>query len=94
MPIMRFTRQEQRKHYRGIVNGTVPTKKDSKYSDAEQKAYARGKLEEMDKQAANWVRQNGTPEQKAGLAEKNRQFRETRRAARQAENAKSKKKGK
>ena len=81
MPIMRFTRQEQREHYRGIVNGTVPTKKDSKYSDAEQRAYAKGKVEEMDRQAANWVRQNGTPEQKAGLEKKNKKFRESRREA-------------
>ncbi len=86
MPI--FTRREQREHYRGIVNGTVPTKKDSKYSKAEQVAYARGKLEEMDKQAASWVRKNGTPEQKAGLEEKNKKFRESRRAAKAQANGK------
>ena len=85
MPIMRFTRQEQREHYRGVANGTIPTKKDSKYSEAEQRAYARGKVDEMDRQAANWVRNNGTPEQKAGLAQKNKEFRESRRAARQAQ---------
>lgn len=94
MPIMKYTRQEWREHYRGVANGTIPTKKDSKFTEAEQRAYAKAKVEEMDKQAAAWIRQNGTPEQKAGLAEKNRQFRESRRVAKQAENAKSKKKGK
>lgn len=89
MPIMRFTRQEQREHYRGIAKGTIPTKKDSKYTAAEQRAYAKGKVEEMDRQAANWVRQNGTPEQKAGLAENNRKFRESRREAK-AKKAKKK----
>lgn len=89
MPIMKYTRQEQREHYRGVANGTIPTKKDSKFTGAEQRAYARGKVEEMDKQAASWIRKNGTPEQKAGLEEKNRKFRESRREAK-AKKAKKK----
>ena len=45
-----FGWKEKLDHYTGVANGTVPTKAESKFSDAEQKAYARGQRDARNEQ--------------------------------------------
>ncbi len=42
-----FTREQKIEHYMGVANGMIPTKSNSKYSDAEQRSYARDQLAKL-----------------------------------------------
>lgn len=85
-----FSTKEKRAHYTGVANGTIPTKKDSKYSDAEQRAYARGQRDALNDQVVGYVLGKNS---NLSAAEK-QAFKEKRRADRKAwqdKNAKKKK---
>lgn len=46
----RFTWKEMLQHYTDVASGKTPTKKKSKYSDQEQKSYAKGQRDAMNRQ--------------------------------------------
>ncbi|MDE7107980.1 MAG: hypothetical protein K2O39_06615 [Clostridiales bacterium] len=60
----RFSLKDKRKHYTDVANGTTPTKADSKFSEAEQRAYARGQRDARNENARIFASKNATPEQK------------------------------
>lgn len=62
MPL--FSSKEKRQHYTDIANGTKPVKSDSKFSEAEQRAYARGQRDARNENARIFASKNSTPEQK------------------------------
>ena len=45
-----FSFRERLDHYSGVASGKVSTKSDSKFSDSEQRAYARGQRDAMNRQ--------------------------------------------
>lgn len=60
----RFSMKEKLKHYTNVANGTEAVKADSKYSPAEQKAYARGQRDARNESNRIYASKNSTPEQK------------------------------
>ena len=85
MPI--FTNKEKRKHYTEVANGTKPVKATSKYTEAEQRAYACGQRDARnDQMIGHMLGKNST------LSEAEKQsFKDKRKAARQAWREKHKK---
>jgi len=63
-------RKEKRQHYSDVASGKAPVKKDSKFSAAEQKAYARGQRDARNEEARAFAAKNATPLQRAEYAEK------------------------
>lgn len=59
-----FSQKDKRKHYSDVANGTVLTKPDSKFTEAEQRAYARGQRDARNENARIFASKNSTPEQK------------------------------
>lgn len=59
-----FSQKEKLEHYTGICNGEIPTKSDSKFTDIEQKAYARGQRDARNEQRRIFAAKNSTPEEK------------------------------
>ena len=86
MPI--FTQKEKRKHYTAVANGEKPVKATSKFTEAEQRAYARGQRDALNESARITAYKNSTDEERAAYKEKRRQERE----AYKAQKAKEKKK--
>ncbi len=87
---MIFTTKQKREHYTGVANGTIPTKKDSKYTDAEQRAYARGQRDALNDQAVGHILGKNSKLS----AEEKQAFKDKRKAERKAwreKNAKKKK---
>lgn len=80
MPFFKFSRKEERAHYKAVAKGQKSVKADAKHSEKEQRAYARGRSDEADKNAAAYISKHGTPEQKAGLKAKNDAFKASMRA--------------
>lgn len=64
-----FSQKEKREHYNGIVKGTVPVKKDSKFSPAEQIAYARGQADARNESARICAYKKATPIQRKAYKE-------------------------
>ena len=60
----RFSQKEKRKHYTDVANGTVPVKANSKFTAAEQQAYARGQRDARNESAAIYAAKNSTPEER------------------------------
>ncbi len=69
-----YTQKEKLEHFRDVAKGKKPTKKDSVYTAAEQRAYARGQRDARNEANANYVYKNGSDEVKAQMREKNRSF--------------------
>lgn len=65
-----FSLKEKLKHYTKVANGKKKTKSESKYSDAEQKAYARGQRDARNEQRRIWKSNNSTPEEKQAYKDK------------------------
>lgn len=65
-----FTLREKREHYNGIVKGTVPVKKDSKFSAAEQIAYARGQADALNTGARICAYKKATPAEREAYRQK------------------------
>ena len=59
-----FSQKDKRAHYTAVANGAVPIKANSKYSAAEQLAYARGQRDARNENARIFASKNATPEQK------------------------------
>lgn len=76
----RFSLKEKRKHYTAVANGSKPTKASSKYSDAEQRAYARGQRDALNENARIYKYKNSTPDERAAYKAQKRQEREAYKA--------------
>lgn len=85
-----FSQKEKLQHYSDVASGVEATKKESKFTDAEQRAYARGQRDARNENRRIFAAKNATPEQKES-------FRLKRAKAKVAwleEKAKNKSKGK
>lgn len=82
----RFGLKEKREHYTAVAKGEKAVKADSKYSEAEQRAYARGQRDARNEAARVWKSQNSTAEEKQAYKDK--------KAAERAERKNNKKRGK
>ena len=60
----RFLLKDKRKHYTDVANGAAPVKQNSKFTEAEQRAYARGQRDARNENARIFASKNATPEQK------------------------------
>lgn len=65
-----FTLREKREHYNGIVKGTVPVKQDSKFSPAEQIAYAKGQADALNTGARICAYKKATPAEREAYRQK------------------------
>lgn len=72
----RFTLKEKRKHYSDVASGKKPTKKDSKFSEEEQRAYARGQRDALNESARITAYKNASKEERAAYKERKRKERE------------------
>ena len=71
MPFFNF--KERLQHYTDISSGKKATKKGSKFSDAEQRAYARGMRDEMNRSRRATAYKNATEVERAAYKEQRRQ---------------------
>ncbi|MCH5162727.1 MAG: hypothetical protein J1G38_04485 [Clostridiales bacterium] len=72
----RFSLKEKRKHYTQVANGEKPVKKDSKFSAAEQRAYARGQRDALNESARITAYKNATAAERAAYKARKRKERE------------------
>ncbi len=79
----RFSLKEKLAHYTAVAKGDTPTKADSKYSDAEQKAYARGQRDARNESRRVWKSKNSTAAEKKAYKAKKAAERAARKAAMQ-----------
>ena len=79
----RFSLKEKRKHYTEVANGTKPTKANSKFNEAEQRAYARGQRDALNESAR--ITKNSTPEERAAYKAQKRIEREAYKAQKEQE---------
>lgn len=59
-----FSQKDKLKHYTDVANGLTGVKSDSKYSESEQRAYARGQRDARNESRRIYASKNSTPEQK------------------------------
>ncbi len=64
-----FKQSEKLKHYSAIAKGDKPVKSDSKFSEAEQRAYARGQRDARNENNRIFAIKNATPEQRQAYKE-------------------------
>ncbi len=76
----RFSLKEKLSHYTAVAKGEKPTKTDSKYSDAEQKAYARGQRDARNESRRVWKSKNSTDLEKQAYKDKKAAERAERKA--------------
>ncbi len=88
----RFSLKEKRAHYTAVASGKKPVKATSKFTEAEQRAYARGQRDALNESARITKWKNSTPEERAAYKERKRQERAAYKA--QKANAKAAKKAK
>lgn len=81
----RFSLKEKRKHYTEVANGTKPTKANSKFSEAEQRAYARGQRDALNESARITKYKNSTLEERAAYKAQKRIEREAYKAQKEQE---------
>lgn len=64
MAFKRMSWKEKRKHYTDVASGVVPVKSGSKFTESEQRAYARGQRDARNEAARNYAYKNATPLQR------------------------------
>ena len=64
------TQKEKRIHYSQVASGEKAVKANSKFSEAEQRAYARGQRDARNESARICAFKNSTPEQRKAYNEK------------------------
>ena len=96
MPV--FTPKERRAHYNNVGYHDAPVKANSKFSEAEQRSYARGQADARNEQVTSYLLGKNSPltdKEKAQIKAENREMRNTPerraeiKAARQARAEKS-----
>lgn len=86
MPI--FTQKEKRAHYTAVANGEKPVKADSKFTPAEQRAYARGQRDALNESARITAFKNSTEAEREAYKEKKRKEREAWKAQNESKQSK------
>ena len=79
-----FTLNEKLKHYTEVATGAKPTKDGSKFTDAEQRAYARGQRDARNESRRVWKNKNSTDIEKQAYKDKKAAERAARKAAKNA----------
>ncbi len=69
-----FTQKEKLEHYKELANGGGKIKVDSKFSESEQRAYARGQADARIEQKRIFARKNSSPEKQLEYAEKQAKY--------------------
>lgn len=62
-----FSQKEKRIHYSQVADGSKAVKSGSKYSDTEQRAYARGQRDARNESRRICAYKNSTPEQRDAI---------------------------
>lgn len=70
MAFIKRTQKEKRIHYTQVANGTKAVKQGSKYSEAEQRAYARGQRDARNESARITKYKNSTELERAAYKQK------------------------
>ena len=65
-----FSLKEKLAHYTAVAKGTKPTKAKSKFTEAEQKAYARGQRDARNESRRVWKSKNATKSEKQAYKDK------------------------
>ena len=76
----RFSLKEKLAHYTAVAKGEKAVKKDSKYSEAEQQAYARGQRDARNESRRIWKSKNSTAMEKQAYKDKKAAERAERKA--------------
>ncbi len=79
-----FSLKEKLAHYTAVAKGEKPTKAKSKFTEAEQKAYARGQRDARNESRRVWKNKNSTELEKQAYKDKKAAERAARKAAKQA----------
>lgn len=79
---MAFGFKDKHKHYTDVASGKEPVKQDSKYSEAEQRAYARGQRDAMNEARRVTAYKNASQKQREEYAAKRAVERERFKASR------------
>lgn len=77
---MAFSFKQKLAHYSSVASGKTPTKKDSKFTQKEQRAYARGQRDARNEQRRAFAFKNATPEQRKAYKEQRRAQRAARKS--------------
>lgn len=64
MAFKKITQKEKLAHYTAVANGSKATKAGGKFSEAEQRAYARGQRDARNESKRIFASKNATPEQR------------------------------
>lgn len=64
MAFKKITQKEKLEHYTAVANGSKATKAGGKFSEAEQRAYARGQRDARNESKRIFASKNATPEQR------------------------------
>lgn len=80
----KFSMKQKKEHYTAVANGSKSVKNGSKFSEAEQIAYARGQRDARNESVRVFKYKNSTPEERAEYA----RVRKERRKAYKASQAK------
>ena len=67
MPL--FFRKEKHEHYTKVAKGKEKVKKNSKFTEAEQRAYARGRMDQVNEDRANYAYKNSSEKQRQAYKE-------------------------
>ena len=70
MAFPKRTQKEKRVHYTQVANGTKAVKANSKFSEAEQRAYARGQRDARNESARICKYKNSTPIEREAYKQK------------------------
>ncbi|MDE6441649.1 MAG: hypothetical protein K2L12_02725 [Clostridia bacterium] len=70
MAFFGFGQKEKRKHYTAVANGSKAVKSNSKFSETEQRAYARGQRDARNESARITKYKNSTPAERQAYKQK------------------------
>ncbi len=85
MFFIKRTQKEKRIHYSQVANGEKPVKQNSKFSEAEQIAYAKGQRDARNESAIICAIKNSTFEEREAYKQKRKAEREAYKAQKKAE---------
>lgn len=67
MAMKGFSQKDKLAHYTAVAKGEIATKPNSNFTEAEQRAYARGQRDARNENRRIFAAKNSTPEQKESL---------------------------
>lgn len=81
MAFLGFGQKEKRKHYTAVANLSKAVKSNSKFSEAEQRAYARGQRDARNESARICKYKNSTPAEREAYKQKRKAERQAYKAS-------------